>query len=59
MWKKRNAYRILMGRPEGRGPLGTLKRGWVENIKNDLRERVSGGMDYSDTNRPTSACLRS
>jgi hypothetical protein len=28
MWKKRNAYRILMGKPEGKRPLGTLIRRW-------------------------------
>jgi hypothetical protein len=34
---KRNAYRILMVKPEGKRPLGRPRRRWVENIKVDLR----------------------
>jgi hypothetical protein len=37
MGKKRNAYRILVGKPEGKRPLGRPRRNWVENIKMDLR----------------------
>jgi hypothetical protein len=33
-----NAYRILMGNPEGRRPLGRPRHRWVDNIKMDLRE---------------------
>jgi hypothetical protein len=35
---KRNAYRILVGEPESKIPLGRLRRRWVDNIKMDLRE---------------------
>jgi hypothetical protein len=35
MWEKRNAYRILVGKPEGKRPLGRPRRRWVENIKMD------------------------
>jgi hypothetical protein len=38
MGKRRNAYRILVGKPEGKRPLGRTRRGWVGNIKMDLRE---------------------
>jgi hypothetical protein len=38
MGEKRNAYRILVGKPEGRRPLGRTRRRWVDNIKIDLRE---------------------
>jgi hypothetical protein len=38
MGEKRNAYRILVGKPEGRRPLGRPRRRWVGNIKMDLRE---------------------
>jgi hypothetical protein len=34
----RNAYRILLGMPEGKRPLGRPKRRWVDNIKMDLRD---------------------
>jgi hypothetical protein len=33
-----NAYRILVGKPEGKRPLGRPRRRWVDNIKMDLRE---------------------
>jgi hypothetical protein len=38
MGDRRNAYRILVGKPEGRKSLGRPRRGWVNNIKMDLRE---------------------
>jgi hypothetical protein len=42
---KRNAYRILAGKPEGNRPLGRPRRKWVDNIKTDLRETGWDGMD--------------
>jgi hypothetical protein len=36
--EKRDAYRILVGRPERRRPLGRLRRRWEDNIKMDLEE---------------------
>jgi hypothetical protein len=36
--EKRNAYRIFVGNPEGKRPLGRSRRRWVSNIKMDLRE---------------------
>jgi hypothetical protein len=38
MGEKRGAYRILVGRPEGRRPLGRPRRRWEDNIKIDLQE---------------------
>jgi hypothetical protein len=35
---KRNAYRVLVGKPEGKRPLERPRRRWVDNIKMDLRE---------------------
>jgi hypothetical protein len=43
MEEKRNAYRMLVGRPEGKRPLGRSRRRWVDNIKIDLREMVLTG----------------
>jgi hypothetical protein len=38
MGEKRNAYRLLVRKPEGKGPLGRLRRKWVDNIRMDLGE---------------------
>jgi hypothetical protein len=38
MGEKRNAYRILVGKPDGMGPLGRPRSRWVDDIKMDLRE---------------------
>jgi hypothetical protein len=48
MGNKRNAYRILVGMPEGKRPLGRPRRRWVDNIKLDLREIGWDGMDWID-----------
>jgi hypothetical protein len=42
MGAKRNAYRILVGKPEGTRPLGRPRRRWLDNIKIDLRENELG-----------------
>jgi hypothetical protein len=44
----RNAYRILVGNPEGKRPLGRPRRKWVNSIKLDLREVGWCGMDWID-----------
>jgi hypothetical protein len=46
MGKVRNAHSILIGRPEGRRPLGRPRRRWEDNIKMDLREIVFGNVDW-------------
>jgi hypothetical protein len=46
--EKRHAYRILMGSPERKRPLGRPRRRWVDNIKMDLREIGWDGMDWID-----------
>jgi hypothetical protein len=45
MGDKRNAYRLLVGKPEGKRPLGRPTRRWVDNIRMDLGEV---GWDYVD-----------
>jgi hypothetical protein len=57
MGEKRSSYRILVGKPKGRRPLGRPRRRWVDNIKIDLREigwvvvdwvNVTQDRDHSD-----------
>jgi hypothetical protein len=48
MRKKRNAYRILVGKPEEKIPAGRPRCRWEDNIKTDLREIGWGGMDWID-----------
>jgi hypothetical protein len=43
--EKRNAYRLLVGKQEGRRPLGRPRRRWVDNVEVDLREIGWGGVD--------------
>jgi hypothetical protein len=44
--EKRNAYRVLVRKPEGKRPLGRPGRRWEDNIKMHLRELGWGGMDW-------------
>jgi hypothetical protein len=46
MGERRGAYRVLMGKPEGKRPLKRPRRRW--GIKMDLRETGWGGMDWID-----------
>jgi hypothetical protein len=43
---KRNAYRLLVGKPEGKRPLGRPRRRWVDNIRMDLGEVGCGDVDW-------------
>jgi len=46
MGEGKDVYRILMGKPEGRRPLGRPRRRWEDNIKMDLQEVRCRGMDW-------------
>ena len=46
MGEERGAYRILVGKPEGKGPLGRSRRRWVDNTRMDLQEVECGYMDW-------------
>ena len=46
--EKKGVYRILVGKPEGKRPLGRSMCGWEDNIKMDLQEVGFGGMDWID-----------
>ena len=49
VWGKRGGvYRVLVGKPEGKRPLGRARRRWEDNIKIDLQEVGCGGMDWID-----------
>jgi hypothetical protein len=46
--ERMNAYRILVGKPEGKKPLERPRRRWQDKIKMDLREIGWGGVDWID-----------
>jgi hypothetical protein len=46
MGEKRNVYRLLVGKPEGKRPLGRPRRRWIDNIKMDLLEVVLSVVDW-------------
>jgi hypothetical protein len=43
--ERRSIYRVLMGRPEGKRPIGRPRHKWENNTKMDLQEVECGGMD--------------
>jgi hypothetical protein len=48
MGEKRNAYRIMVGEPDGKRPLERTRRRRMDNIKMDVREMKWHGMDWAD-----------
>ena len=46
MGEERGAYRVLVGKPEGKGPMGRPRRRWVDNIRMDLQEVGCGYVDW-------------
>jgi len=46
MGKSRGIYRVLVGKPEGKKPLGRPRHRWEDNIKVDLQEVGCGGKDW-------------
>jgi len=48
MGDSRGVYRVLVGKPEGKRPLGRPRRRWKDDSKMDLQELGYGGMDWID-----------
>jgi hypothetical protein len=46
MGEERGVYRFLLGKPQGKRPLGRPRRRWVDNIRTDLQEVGCGYMDW-------------
>jgi len=46
MGERRDVYRVLVGKSEGKRPLGRPRRGWEDNIKMDLQEVDCGSMEW-------------
>ena len=46
MGEERRVYRVFVGKPEGKRPLGRPRRRWVDNIRMDLQEAGYGYMDW-------------
>jgi len=46
MGERRGVYRFLLGKPEGKRPLGRPRHKWEDNIQMDLQEVGSAGMDW-------------
>jgi len=53
---ERSLYRVLVGRPRGKGQLGRSRHGWKCNIKMELEEVRWGGMDWTDVAADSGRC---
>jgi len=56
MGEKRGAYRVLVGKPEGKRPLGRPKHRWVDNIRMDLQDVGCGYMDWIELDQDRDRC---
>jgi len=56
MGERRGVYGVLVGKPEGKRPLGRPRRIWEDNIKMDLQEVGCGGVDWTDLAQDRDRC---
>jgi hypothetical protein len=56
MGERRGVYRVLVGKPEGKRPLGRPRSRWEDNIKMDLQEAGCGGTDWIDPYHVVDTC---
>jgi hypothetical protein len=56
MGERRGVFRVLVGKPEGKGPLGRPRRGWEDNIKMDLQVVGCGGMVWLELAQDRDNC---
>jgi len=56
--ERRGAYRVVVGKPEGKGLFGETRRRWEDNIKLELQEVGCGNMDWIDLARDRDRHLR-
>jgi hypothetical protein len=57
MGKKRNAYRLLMGKPEGKRPLERQRSRWVDNIRKDLGDVGWGDVEWIGLAKDRNRCV--
>jgi len=56
MGEKRGVYEVLVGKPEGRRPIGRPRHRWEDNIKMDLQEVGCGGMNWIELGQVMDTC---
>ena len=56
MGEMRGVYRVLVGKPEGKRPLGRPRHRWEDNIKMDRQEVGCGGMGWIDLTQDMGRC---
>ena len=54
--ERRDVNRVLVGKPEGKRPLGRPRRRWKDNIKIDLQDVGCGGMDWIELDQVAGTC---
>ena len=51
VWERRRVYKVSVGKPEGKRPIGRHRHRWEDNIKMDLQNVGCGGMDWIELAR--------